>query len=680
MASHYHAFLEMRPKDAPPIHALPAQPAQTESSVRLAAETSQPVESGKREFLATIALTVMVWVTWIGSLGAPFVFDDIPRIARADPTSLELWPPSVWLFGTQRPLVQWSLALNHAIGGFDPIGYRAVNVTLHASAAVTLYFIVLSALRILTAREMCVVPKTWENGLAFASASLWALHPVATSVVSYIIQRAELLAVLSTMLAVLCMLRAHESTGKKRWIYAVLVPSCVVLALCAKPTAVVAPCIVLAVDVCITTGSWRRTLALRWPMHLANVLALSMLIFFGVVAGVLGNTGKIAGYGFDVAGTTATDYFLLSMRACGLYARMTVDTSVLAIDRGVDALAPQWMAIVGWTVAWTSMGVCVWALARRRWWGAIVACVVLPLLPTTSVIPVADAAVDHRMYGPLAAIIVGVVCVVAALSVRFGKREVSQQTSKQSVVAALALAVLLMFELRANVARQREYEDPIQLWSGAIERSPLHARAYINRAGLLLEQSDQPRGGEADVESGRDRDAVLERAAHDLQRAEQLAPGRPMLLVNQAILDLKRGNATRALERLNTATVRMRADAPTLGARGDALRMLGRYDEAARSYALAAERAPSDAIYPFLEGICHAEVGASETALNQFDRALQCARDPAFCASVRCRQGELLWMLGRRAEAITAFEAAFASDPSHVAAREWLQKANDHAH
>ncbi len=619
-------------------------------------------------WFAIAALCALVGVTWLGSLQAPFVFDDIPRIARADPAILQLWPPNGWLFGSQRPLVQCTLAANHALGGFDPMGYRIVNVCLHACAVITLYFVVLGSLRLLTKRGTTPIPTAWSGELAFAIAALWALHPIATSVTTYIIQRAELFAVLWTMLALLCVVHVQEATGWLRRALLATIPTCLALALLSKPTAVAAPFVVLLFDVFVGTGSWRATMRLRWPVHVANMLILVILFALGVADGVLGNRGNIAGYGLGVADTSPVEYLFLSLRACGLYTRMVVDPSVLAIDRGRDALTPLWTALVGWPVSCAAFILLAWAIVRRAWWGALVACVVVPLFPTTSFIPIADAAVDHRMYGPLAAIIAGVVLGGAWLFACLRERALCSSVQWRAI-PILLFAALLLLELQATVRRQRDYGDPVQLWSLAIERSPRHARAYVNRAGLLLERADH--------QVAMDRDADLQRAAEDLRVAEELAPGRPVLLLNQAMLDLKLGNAARALERINTATVRTRADAPTLGARGDALRMLGRTDEAARSYALAQERAPTDPMYPFLEGNCRAVLGDAALAVRLYERALQYAVDPEFQASIHFNRGNALLALGQPKDAAQAYEAALRADASHQGAREWLKKVTD---
>ena len=79
-----------------------------------------------------------------------------------------------------RPLTIASFALNHAVGGLNPLGYRIVNALLHALACLALF-------------RLCL-----RFGLSRASAGavslLFALHPVHTEAVNAVVARADLMA------------------------------------------------------------------------------------------------------------------------------------------------------------------------------------------------------------------------------------------------------------------------------------------------------------------------------------------------------------------------------------------------------------------------------------------------------------------------------------------------------
>ena len=78
-----------------------------------------------------------------------------------------------------RPITIISFAMNHALGGNAPAGYRAVNILLHGLASVLLLWLGLR----LGLREA-------EAG---AVALLFAVHPIHTEAVNAVVGRADLL-------------------------------------------------------------------------------------------------------------------------------------------------------------------------------------------------------------------------------------------------------------------------------------------------------------------------------------------------------------------------------------------------------------------------------------------------------------------------------------------------------
>ena len=77
---------------------------------------------------------------YLSSFEGAFVFDDAVHILNNDRMT-ELWPLTKLLSG-RRPVVDLTLAINHAAHGFNVRGYHAVNVVVHILAALTLFGIV----------------------------------------------------------------------------------------------------------------------------------------------------------------------------------------------------------------------------------------------------------------------------------------------------------------------------------------------------------------------------------------------------------------------------------------------------------------------------------------------------------------------------------------------------------
>jgi Flp pilus assembly protein TadD len=117
--------------------------------------------------------------------------------------------------------------------------------------------------------------------------------------------------------------------------------------------------------------------------------------------------------------------------------------------------------------------------------GFVAAFFLLVLAPTSSIMPIADLAVEHRMYLPLAALAVLAVLAghqaIGWLSQRWGW----SKTKQFAVGAGLLLLVALPLGWRTAL-RNEDYHDHDLLWTRVIELQPKNSRAHHNLA-LSLE-------------------------------------------------------------------------------------------------------------------------------------------------------------------------------------------------
>ena len=169
-----------------------------------------PRPAARRGFFFALLL---VGLLYAGAFATPWVYDDLEGI-RDNPALrggladlarvFDASPPDSTPYG--RPLVALSLAANHALGGLDPAGYRALNLALHLGAALLLADLLRTALaaRPAVARRVAA----W-------SALLFAAHPLATTVVTYTVQRAEGLMAFFYLGALAASARALAAPGSR---------------------------------------------------------------------------------------------------------------------------------------------------------------------------------------------------------------------------------------------------------------------------------------------------------------------------------------------------------------------------------------------------------------------------------------------------------------------------------
>jgi len=523
-------------------------------------------DARKRTRLACILLATSAAGAYANSFAGRFVFDDLTQIVN-NPELRELWPGLAAFLGRQRTFTTLTFALNFALGGTDPWGYHLVNLAVHLCAGLTLFALVRATLRL---ERFGASTRQAAHGIALATALLWLVHPLQTQSVTYVVQRAEALMGLFYLLTLYCTLRAAADEHGRRWQW-LAVLACA-LGMASKPVMVSAPLVVLLFDRAVLARSWRELARRRALLHFG--LALTWLVLAATdLVQLLGVSGPTT-IGFGMADVSAREYALTQPEVVLHYLRLALWPDPLVIDYGwpwVESLADALLPAL--VLALALLGSAV-ALARGHAWSFLGVWFFAILAPTSSFVPVRDAAFEHRMYLPLAAVTCAVVLAANALLLRL-RGPGSRLGPAFVLVAAAALGA-------RTAARNRDYQDPVALWTSTVRDVPGNGRAYTNLAAVLEQAS---RGDEAL--------AALERGVERMesQTSETSRVYLAAALDSWGNLLVARGRSQEAIERYERAA-QVWTLAETHVNWGSALRRVGRYEEALAQYWEALRLAP----------------------------------------------------------------------------------------
>ena len=603
-------------------------------------------------FWAGAALALVMVGVYLNSLSAPFVFDDPPSIT-ANPTIRQLWPPWTALSPPSgqgltvdgRPVLNFSLALNYAAGGTAVQGYHALNLAIHLSAALALLGIVRRTLRRPALRGRfgdAALP------LAFAVALLWAVHPLQTESVTYVIQRAESLMGLFYLLTLYFFIRGVEAERLwVGWAWFVAAVSACLFGAATKEVTASAPLLVLLYDRALVAGTFREAWRQRWRLYAGLALIWPLLAW--LVLGT-GGRGGTAGFGIDVAWWF---YALTQFQAICHYLWLTVWPHPRIFDYGT-AWARHAADVVPYAVIILALVAgTMWSLVRRPALGFLGMWFFCILAPTSSILPGnRQTLAEHRMYLPLA-----VVIVVAVLGVH---RLIGRgQNRSRAGHLTLALSVVLAAVLGGlTVRRNEDYRSELVLYRDTVAKRPNSAFARYNL-------------GKALAESG----APAESIAH-YEAALRLEPGWAHVHYNlgNALSDL--GRFAEAVAHFQSA-VRLKPDyAKAHYNLGNALIQLGQKPAALEAYRTAVDLRPD-----YLEardnlGSVLLELGRPAEAIPHYEKVL--AASPGR-AETHCNLATACLLLGRVSEAIRHCETALRLNPGLAPARERLQQAQQRA-
>ncbi len=447
----------------------------------------EAIADRRTTWLIPLGLIVAGVLVYLNTLSNPFVFDDTPWIVNRERIH-SLSNLGEMLMATNRPLLEITLALNYAVGGLEPLPYRLTNMLIHILTGLTLFGLAHRTLNLPTMSESIRAKSAW---LAGAVALIWVVHPLNTQSVTYLIQRGESMMGLFYLLTLYSFVR-FATGGGKHWAVATVL-ACWLGAGCKEVIATV-PLVVLIYDLCFIAKSWREPIVKRWGVYL-GLFAMWLPLSFMLVRG-LGGEDVSAGLGLESNMLSRWTYLLSQPGVIvQVYLRKAIWPYPLVLDYGWPPAIPEDTPPDARTGLFLSnvlfqglivtglFAVSVLGVMKRTWWGFLGAAFFLILAPTSSLMPIADLAVEHRMYLPLIVVVVlGVLGVYGLLD-----KTMHGQTGTFGLlilaVAALAFGV-------QTFIRNYDYQSRIAIWDKVVIARPYNPRGWHN-LGKALEDAER---------------------------------------------------------------------------------------------------------------------------------------------------------------------------------------------
>jgi len=400
--------------------------------------------------LAAVALAAAIAAVYARALAGPFVFDDQTAIvgneslrALGQLGRVLAQPPDTTVSG--RPVVAFSLALNYAFAGIDPAPYRVTNGAIHWVCALLVFGLVRRTLR---APRLASRFAARADGLALASAFLFALHPLASEVVCYASARTESVMAAFYLGTLYLASRARESARPWGWVAGAVV--CCALGMASKEVMVSAPVVAALHDAVF----WGRAEGRARSVRLATWTGLAAT--WCVLAVLLLTAPRAQSAGFE-HWVSPLIYLWNQCRLIPRYLALVLWPHPLRFDYGAPqplGLRDVWPGALFLAALFAASLAALW---RRPALGFVgIACFAV-LSASSSVVPVAsEVGAERRMYLPLAALAALAVCAGDVALARLRPRGASLGPWLAGAVA-LALAAF-------SFVRAGDYRSEVALW------------------------------------------------------------------------------------------------------------------------------------------------------------------------------------------------------------------------
>jgi Flp pilus assembly protein TadD len=571
----------------------------------------------------TVALAALV--VYARASDAPFVFDDV---VFAESAIVQIGSPRELLplfsmEGVPRKLTMATFAANFLAGGLDPRGYHLVNLALHILTALAVFVLMRAVLR--------RWPDGWwathADGVAWAGALIWLVHPIQTQAVIYTWQRATVLCACFYLWTLVAYIGGRSRRGWPRAACFATALALGLLALLTKENAATLPVALLLIEWFVFRP------ALGWRPIVAAGVVLGAVLW--IASDYLGPRFiEMMRRDYERRGFTPAERLLTESRVVVGYlgtiawphpSRLTLDYDVPLSRSPLDP--PTTLAallVIGAALAFAVAGLRTGTLLSFT-----LAWFLLHLAIESTIVPL-DLAYEHRLYLPsVVPLVVGVGLVRRLLGETWTTR--------------LAIGLVGVLLASWSMVRLEVWRDPVRLWADNARTTPNKGRVHGNLGKACLDAGDAEcaerafaralaldpgldaaRNGLATVliDLRRDYAGAERELASLLERSPDFVPA----LVNRGVVQLRRGNPQAAAVTLERALRLEPTDRAALLNFATALTVARRFDAATAVLDHAVQVWPFDARLLALQSLVRLEQGDRERAGQSLTRAL--AADP----------------------------------------------------
>ncbi len=438
----------------------------------------------RKNLFAIIALFIIVLSTYSNTFHASWQFDDTPNILQQKSLQLNelTWENLKNTFllreggnwRVYRPAARLSFVLNYYFGKEDVFGYHLVNISIHFLASLFLFLFIHNTLN-LPMLKTKYGPNSYF--IALLASILWAVNPIHTQAVTYIVQRMASMAGMFYIMSMFFYLKGRISEKRlPKMIYYALFSIAAVLAFASKENAAMLPISLLLFDLFLIQGITKESLKKSSLVLLAMLIIPACLAF--LLAGPLVLSPKELFSGYEDRAYSLLERLLTQPRIILFYITLILypmpnRLNILHETPISHGLFDPTTTILSILVILLIVSI---AVIKARRWPLMSFCVVfffLNHIVESTLFPL-ELVFEHRNYIPSMLFFVPI-----AIFIGRGIRFFSYKRSMQAIVS-FAVVLTLVALGHSTFMRNFTWKTEETLWLDTIEKSPNLPRPHHN--------------------------------------------------------------------------------------------------------------------------------------------------------------------------------------------------------
>lgn len=617
----------------------------------------------QRPLLVLTAVAILSGLVYSNTFSVPFVFDDVLTIvenpfvrdlslsADSGRAVLSTEHGVLRVLVSLRPIGNLTFALNYALHGFELWGYHLVNLIIHIVNAFLVYLLVRFSFG--TPRMKDPLPEALPGMAGFFAAILFAVHPVQTQAVTYIVQRYASLAAFFYLLSLVTYMQwrrgvrmtddrgqmaedrqkrtdNRQQTTEDRWKTVKIKPAIwylasiisAILAMKTKEIAFTLPLVIALYEFLFFDGETRKRVLFLLPLLLT--MPLIPLTLAGIDRPYAGLAGNVNDLEKVLTIMSPWDYLLTQFRVIVTYVRLLI----VPVNQNLDYDYPVYHSLFIPEVFFSFLFLLsffvlgVYLLYRARTGNPALRLIsfgifwfFITLSVESSLLPIRDVIFEHRVYLPSVGFFLAVT--VSVFLIANGLRT-AWRTAVTAAVAVLFALVLLL--AGAAYSRNRVWHDEETLWADVVKKSPNKARGYVNLGSAYGKKGE------------------FHRAIETLSTAIDLDPNAAFAYSNRGMAHFYAGEHQPAFDDLTRAIELYRFSVKTYYHRAMVSYSLGNAGQAVQDLTKAVELDPGFADAYHDRGVLYARSGNTGAAVADHQQACAMGLESS-CEAVRSLRG-----------------------------------------
>jgi protein O-mannosyl-transferase len=617
----------------------------------------------RQVLFAFTVLAILLLSIYGNSFNCSWHFDDAANITNNPAVHLKAlsWNETAHLLlaghlgahASPRPLAYLSFGLNYFVGGLDVFGYHLVNVSIHFVASLFLFLFVRNALN-LGLPNGKDDPRAYQ--VALLAAVLWAVHPIQTQAVTYIVQRMTSLSGMFYIMSLYFYLKARTSLNYARAaVFSIACLLAFLMALGSKENALLLLLSMGLYEVLLIKGTHSRSPVKTLKLSFAVIGMVGLIGFLWVSLGE-GNSFSAVFAGYNHRPFTLWQRVLTESRVILFYVSLLLYPMPdrLSLVHGFQISTSLFNPLSTLLSVLSILGIVGLLVVMAKKHPLLSFCFLFFFvnhLMESTILPL-ELVYEHRNYVPAMLFFAPLAMGFCFLLEKF--------QAKKGMKFALCLfgAITLMGFAHATYERNRVWKNPDTLWFDTLRKAPMESRVRHNLGAVYQGRSQ------------------MEKATEEYEKA--LSLNNYPRKGEEAATYFNLGNLHRDLRNPSKAEYfyqkAVQADPncyPALNSLAALYESEGNTKTVLPLLTKALNVEPQSSNTNYNLGLFHLKNGEPDKAVPYFNRAM---RDPGLHHSVLVSMGVAYKQMGRQGKASALFEQALATNPKDIVPRLHLME------